>query len=64
MRVYARFAFLLTLWLAGGGCRWWAVTGLGARGLVYHGWLGRIVAEAIAADDDSLLPPELLRWKS
>ena len=43
--------------------RWWAVTGLGARGLVYHGWLGRLLAEAIGADDETLLPAELMRWQ-
>jgi glycine/D-amino acid oxidase-like deaminating enzyme len=44
-------------------CRWWAVTGLGARGLVYHGWLGEQLAAAAAADDESLLAPQLLRWR-
>ncbi|KAG2436276.1 hypothetical protein HXX76_006587 [Chlamydomonas incerta] len=28
---------------------WWLVAGLGSRGLVYHGWLGRLVAEAAVA---------------
>lgn len=28
------------------GRPWWLVAGLGSRGLVYHGWLGRLVAEA------------------
>ena len=45
------------------GCRWWAVTGLGARGLVYHAWLGAVLAEAVFADDESILAPELLRWQ-
>ena len=44
-------------------CRWWAVTGLGARGLVYHGWLGAQLAAAVAADDESLLAPQLRRWR-
>ena len=44
-------------------CRWWAVTGLGARGLVYHAWLGAVLAEAVFADDESILAPELLRWQ-
>lgn len=41
----------------------WFVSGLGARGLVYHAWLGRLVASAVMNDDDSILPKELLRWK-
>jgi hypothetical protein len=43
--------------------RWWAVTGLGARGLVYHAWLGTVLANAVIADDESVLAPELLRWQ-
>eukprot|EP00884_Botryococcus_braunii_P015276 jgi/Botrbrau1/2431/Bobra.0395s0053.1 len=43
--------------------RWWVVAGLGARGLVYHAWLGQLLAHAILEDDEALLPPELLRWK-
>jgi glycine/D-amino acid oxidase-like deaminating enzyme len=39
------------------------VGGLGARGLVYHAWLGKLVAAAVAAGSDEALPPELLRWK-
>lgn len=42
---------------------WWLVGGLGARGLVYHAWLGRLVAEALLADSEDGLPPELLRWQ-
>lgn len=41
----------------------WVVGGLGARGLVYHAWLGRLVAAAVLAGTDADLPPELLRWK-
>jgi glycine/D-amino acid oxidase-like deaminating enzyme len=41
----------------------WVVGGLGARGLVYHAWLGKLVAAAVAAGSDEALPPELLRWK-
>ena len=43
-------------------CRWWAVTGLGARGLVYHAWLGEQLAAAVVADDEALLPGQLTRW--
>jgi glycine/D-amino acid oxidase-like deaminating enzyme len=38
---------------------WWYVGGLGARGLVYHGVLGEILAEAVLADDDTRVPREL-----
>lgn len=49
--------------VAPAGGNWWFVGGLGARGLVYHAWLGRLVAAAVAAGDEGLLPPELLRWR-
>ena len=45
------------------GRSWWFVGGLGARGLVYHAWLGKLVAAAVADGDESRLPPELLRWR-
>ena len=35
------------------------VGGLGARGLVYHGVLGAIVADAALTGDDARVPPEL-----
>ena len=44
--------------------RVWIVLGLGARGLVYHAWLGKLLSQAILAGDDALLPEELLRWKA
>lgn len=37
----------------------WYVGGLGARGLVYHGMLGEIVARAVLEDDDTHVPKEL-----
>ncbi|EIE18262.1 FAD dependent oxidoreductase [Coccomyxa subellipsoidea C-169] len=45
------------------GRKWWVVAGLGARGLVYHAWLGRLIARAVLADDESELPGELRRWQ-
>lgn len=42
---------------------WWVVSGLGARGLVYHAWLGRLLAAAVLADDEAALPAELRRWQ-
>lgn len=38
---------------------WWYVGGLGARGLVYHGMLGAIVAAAALTGDDACVPVEL-----
>ena len=38
---------------------WWYVGGLGARGLVYHGMLGEIVARCVLEDDDRYIPTEL-----
>ena len=31
--------------------------------MVYHAWLGKVVAGAAVAGDEGALPPELLRWK-
>jgi glycine/D-amino acid oxidase-like deaminating enzyme len=45
------------------GRKWWVAAGLGARGLVYHAWLGNLLARAVLADDEGLLPAELRRWK-
>ena len=45
---------------------WWVVTGLGARGLVYHAWLGQRVARAVLADSEEPLvgsAGELLGWR-
>ena len=35
----------------------------GARGLVYHAWLGQQLAAAVLAEDEQLLPAELRRWQ-
>lgn len=40
--------------------KYWFFTGLGSKGLLYHGWLGRLLAEAILADNLSPLPIECL----
>lgn len=34
----------------------WAFTGLGSRGLLHHAYLGRMLAHAIAAGNDELIP--------
>ena len=44
--------------------RWWVIGGLGARGLVYHAWLGELMAQAVLNDNEAHLPHELMRWKS
>ncbi|KAL0055085.1 hypothetical protein WJX82_006839 [Trebouxia sp. C0006] len=41
----------------------WIVGGLGARGLVYHAWLGKLVAQAVVEGSDACLPSQLRRWK-
>jgi hypothetical protein len=46
------------------GRPWWLLVGLGARGLVYHGWLGRQLAAAVLAGDEGALDPELRRWQA
>ena len=39
----------------------YVICGLGARGLVYHSWLGWLTASHILHGDE--FPPELTRWK-
>jgi len=43
----------------------WIIGGLGARGLLYAGWLGREVAAGVCAGGggDGGLDPELTRWR-
>lgn len=43
----------------------WLVAGLGARGLVYHAWLGKLTASCIFNGIDIISTefPELVRWK-
>lgn len=43
--------------------RWWVVAGLGARGMMYHAWLGQLLAAAAVADDETMLPRLLTRWR-
>lgn len=44
-------------------CKYWFFGGLGARGLLYHALLGKLMAQAVLRGDESLLPPELTSWK-
>jgi len=41
----------------------WVVAGLGARGLVYHAWLGELAARGVVGRTEAHVPPELLRWR-
>lgn len=41
----------------------WLLVGLGARGLVYHAWLGKLMAAAVLDNSEDHLPPELLAWR-
>ena len=43
--------------------RWWVLTGLGARGLVWHSLLAAEVADAMLAGSDEGLPAEVRAWK-
>ena len=45
------------------GCNHWLFAGLGARGLLYHGWLGKLMAQAVLACNEQLIPSELTLWK-
>ncbi|GMN47174.1 hypothetical protein TIFTF001_016358 [Ficus carica] len=45
------------------GCKYWLLGGLGARGLLYHGWLGKLMAQAVLACNEQLIPSELTSWK-
>ncbi|PIN11374.1 D-amino-acid oxidase [Handroanthus impetiginosus] len=44
-------------------CKYWLFAGLGARGLLFHGWLGKLLAFAVLSCDENLLPSELTSWK-
>ncbi|KAG6410470.1 hypothetical protein SASPL_128531 [Salvia splendens] len=44
-------------------CKYWLFTGLGARGLLYHGWLGKLLVRAVLSCNEDLLPLELTSWK-
>lgn len=41
----------------------WVIAGLGSRGLVYHGLLGRLLAQAVVSESEAALPAELVSWK-
>lgn len=43
---------------------YWIFGGLGSRGLIYHAWLGKKVAEAVVSQNEGCLPKQFLQWKS
>ncbi|KAL8497786.1 hypothetical protein ACS0TY_021208 [Phlomoides rotata] len=45
-------------------CKYWLFTGLGARGLLYHGWVGKLLTLAVLSSNEELIPKELTLWKS
>lgn len=47
----------------GSGCRYWVIAGLGSRGLLYHGLVGKLMAQAVVSSDESIIPSELVSWK-
>lgn len=44
-------------------CKYWLLGGLGSRGLFYHGWLGKLTAEAVLSCNEQIIPSELTSWK-
>ncbi|KAJ0965873.1 hypothetical protein J5N97_027011 [Dioscorea zingiberensis] len=44
-------------------CMYWLFGGLGSRGLLYHAFLGKLMAKAVISCDEMVLPPELTSWK-
>ncbi|XVF48471.1 hypothetical protein PTKIN_Ptkin03bG0192900 [Pterospermum kingtungense] len=45
-------------------CKYWLLGGLGSRGLLYHGWLGKLTAEAVISCNEQIIPSELTSWKN
>lgn len=46
-----------------GDCMFWLVGGLGARGLLYHGLVGKLTSQAVISCDESMIPFEFTHWK-
>ncbi|XP_024978891.1 uncharacterized protein LOC112516117 isoform X2 [Cynara cardunculus var. scolymus] len=44
--------------------KFWLFSGLGSRGLLYHAWLGKLMAKAVLACDEGVIPSELTSWRS
>ncbi|KAG8651967.1 uncharacterized protein LOC110617837 isoform X2 [Manihot esculenta] len=45
-------------------CKFWFFGGLGSRGLLYHAWLGNLMAQAVLSCNEELIPAELTSWKN
>ncbi|XP_058768801.1 uncharacterized protein LOC131642583 isoform X2 [Vicia villosa] len=45
-------------------CKYWLFGGLGSRGLLYHGWLGNLMAHAALSCNEGVIPSELTSWKN
>lgn len=45
-------------------CKYWLFGGLGSRGLLYHGWLGNLMAQAVLSCNEGVIPSELTSWKN
>ncbi|WVZ18053.1 hypothetical protein V8G54_005375 [Vigna mungo] len=44
-------------------CKYWLFGGLGSRGLLYHAWLGNLMAQAVLSFNEEVIPSELRSWK-
>ncbi|XP_027336572.1 uncharacterized protein LOC113850292 [Abrus precatorius] len=45
-------------------CKYWLFGGLGSRGLLYHGWLGNLMAHAVLSCNEEVISSELTSWKA
>lgn len=48
---------------AGESCKFWVFAGLGSRGLLYHAWLGKLMAKSVLSGKEEQIPSELTCWK-
>lgn len=44
-------------------CKYWLVGGLGSRGLLYHGLVGKLTAQAVLSSNEGVIPSEFTSWK-
>ena len=44
-------------------CKYWLFGGLGSRGLLYHGWLGKLMAQAVLLGNEDVIPSQLTSWR-
>ncbi|KAJ6857412.1 hypothetical protein NC651_038957 [Populus alba x Populus x berolinensis] len=44
--------------------KYWLFGGLGSRGLLYHAWLGNLMAQAVISCNEQVIPSELTAWKN